>query len=525
MEYIHYFIVIPIILVIIILQINVFRETLSRIFSFKRIFPSNIMSYKVIQVQVETKEQPIETDLPIDEDDEEIWEREEYEGQEMGTRKTEISQIEIDGKSPTLSNIKDALNMYLEKNKGAVSDFSLMKDIVERYCGAEEEEIEVMQPIPLYMGLMGTMVGIIVGITLIAVQGGVDGENLNNVSSMMTCVAIAMVASFFGILFTTVISWRSKDAKTCIEANKNQFYSWLQTELLPVLSGNTATALSLLQSNLLKFNLTFQKNIQEFDTVLTSIKDVSTDQAEALKAINEIDIQQVAQVNIVVLKALQNSVSQIDRFNQYLLQVNDYIVAVNNLNANLSNHLNRTAAIERMGAFFERELSQFRSREEFIQQAVGEVDSTIEASFGQLITKMNKYVEEMQTLSKSELGAIKDAHAITMNSLVEELKKEQDDVAAKTNNLDELLKGIQTLAETKSSIDTLVSASKINNSKLDKIIKAIESVSNGVKSGSGVSPTHQKKTPLFNRILNLALPITALFAFILFLVDFIAKYF
>lgn len=49
-----------------------------------------------------------------------------------------------------------------------------MKDVVERYCDAEEEEINIQQPIPLYLGLMGTMVGIIVGIGFIAVSGGLS---------------------------------------------------------------------------------------------------------------------------------------------------------------------------------------------------------------------------------------------------------------------------------------------------------------------------------------------------------------
>ena len=299
MEYIHYLIVIPIILVIIILQTRVFRNALSKIDAFRGIFPSNKLSYAVKQITInESKES--NDDLPED-DNEEIWENNDS-GVEGYEREIDVSQIEIDSSNSTLGNIKDALNMYLQKNKGAVSDFSLMKDVVERYCGAEEEEISVMQPIPLYMGLMGTMIGIIVGISLIAVQGGVSGVNLDNVSSMMTCVAIAMVASFFGILFTTIISWKSKSAKTEIESNKNQFYSWLQTELLPVLSGNTVTALSLLQSNLMTFNRTFQGNIQEFDTVLSNVRQVSRDQAEALTAISRIDINRVAQANISVLQ-------------------------------------------------------------------------------------------------------------------------------------------------------------------------------------------------------------------------------
>ena len=101
-----------------------------------------------------------------------------------------------------------------------------MKDVVERYCDAEEEEITTQQPIPLYLGLMGTMVGIIVGIGAIAISGGLAGDSLmNHISELMTCVAIAMAASFTGVLCTTLIAWKSKDAVSKVQADKNRFYS------------------------------------------------------------------------------------------------------------------------------------------------------------------------------------------------------------------------------------------------------------------------------------------------------------
>ena len=114
-----------------------------------------------------------------------------------------VSQIKVTAKNPTLNEICNALNMYLQKNKGAASDFHLMKDVVERYCDAEEEEISVQQPIPLYLGLMGTMIGIIVGIGFIAMSGGLSSDSLmDNITSLMTCVAIAMAASLVGIFCT-----------------------------------------------------------------------------------------------------------------------------------------------------------------------------------------------------------------------------------------------------------------------------------------------------------------------------------
>lgn len=104
---------------------------------------------------------------------------------------------------PVLSQIIKSLNTYLVKNKGAVSDFMLVKDIVERNCDARQEEINVQIPMPLYLGLMGTVIGIIVGIGSIALGTGVNkgfSAFINNPSEsiglLMGGVAIAMFASF-----------------------------------------------------------------------------------------------------------------------------------------------------------------------------------------------------------------------------------------------------------------------------------------------------------------------------------------
>ncbi|QLH47786.1 MAG: hypothetical protein HWD58_20570 [Bacteroidota bacterium] len=50
-----------------------------------------------------------------------------------------------------------AVNVYLLRNKGAATDFNLIKDVVERNLDMEEEDISHTVTVPLYLGLMGTM--------------------------------------------------------------------------------------------------------------------------------------------------------------------------------------------------------------------------------------------------------------------------------------------------------------------------------------------------------------------------------
>lgn len=71
-----------------------------------------------------------------------------------------------------LDNILSSINNYLRRNKGAVADFNLIKDITDRNIDALEEEINTMLPVPLYIGLAGTMGGIIIGLLFMPKAGG-----------------------------------------------------------------------------------------------------------------------------------------------------------------------------------------------------------------------------------------------------------------------------------------------------------------------------------------------------------------
>ena len=137
-QIVHYIIVIPLILVIIYFQIKVFLQARNKIELFSSIFPSNKRAYSISKVNLVVNESKHEDEK--DEDSGEIWREDDYDNDDYHiTREIEVSQIDVPSSTPTLSNIKDALNMYLQKNRGAASDFALMKDVVERYCGAEEE--------------------------------------------------------------------------------------------------------------------------------------------------------------------------------------------------------------------------------------------------------------------------------------------------------------------------------------------------------------------------------------------------
>lgn len=519
----HYIIVICIILCIIGFQLYSFGDTIKKLKKYQSIFPKDTSSYSVNELCL------IEREANDDEYS--------YLDLKLKDKGIFVSQIQVKDPSTTLTEITNALNKYLQKNKGSASDFHLMKDVVERYCDSEEEEISTQQPIPLYLGLMGTMVGIIVGIAYVAISGGlVSAKIVDNISELMSCVAIAMFASFIGIYCTTRISWRSKNAFSAVETDKNNFYSWLQTELLPTLSGDTVNALYMLQQNLSTFNATFQTNITGLNRALEQVKDTSTEQVELISLIKGIDIKRVAEANITVLRELKDCTGELSTFNRYLHEVSNYLTAVNDLNGNINEHLNRTAAIERMGTFFEQEINQVKNREQYINEVVANVDNRLKQTFENLSESTVKGMTNLKNDSATQFDSVsqvihaqeqdfKETLRAQRDEFAQSLKKEQEafldylqnqkeSLSSKSDEISEIIKEIRSLADAKSGLLELIAVSKQQNACINELVQTLKDEYDNIDSGRSMHvPTYLKISIVamcFATIASTGLGVTAL---------------
>ncbi|MDE6272031.1 MAG: hypothetical protein K2M31_03385 [Muribaculaceae bacterium] len=384
--------------------------------------------------------------------------------------------------------IEYSINTYLQKNKGAVSDFNLIKDIVERNCDTLESEISSQTPLPLYLGLMGTVLGIIIGLVTIAISGGFS--NIQNViETLMADVAIAMAASFAGILFTTWTLWKSKECKVVVENNKNIFYTWIQTNLLPVLSQSAVSAITLLQQNLTHFNDSFTGTIERLEARLSNVGDVYESQIEILDKIEAIDVKKMAIANVKVLGALDRSMGSLERFSQYMSDVTDYITAVKDLNDKIDDHLERTHALETISEFYQTQMHEIELRQEGIRAAVVAVDDVMKSALATMQANGEESMKVMQESFSSQIESIQSIVALLTERLT-----------AQINQMPEIVKKLNTISEIPTKLDKLIHRIEKSNSQITKELsrnsKPIEGISNfeNYQNVSGYSSSKSENT-------------------------------
>lgn len=163
-----------------------------------------------------------------------------------------------------LNKIIAEINYYISKTKGT-TDFSVIQNKVERNLNMRYEQATAKLSFPTNIGLMGTFLGVFLGILMFV--AGFDGsEELRDISirNLLIGVLISMATSFFGLLFTTCNTGSLGEAQKEVEEAKNAFYDYVQTELMPSLDVSLVVAINKLHETVDKFEPAFENVIGNF---------------------------------------------------------------------------------------------------------------------------------------------------------------------------------------------------------------------------------------------------------------------
>ena len=366
--------------------------------------------------------------------------------------------IQLADSNPQMSEdfckILDTINGYLSNHHGVVNDFHLMKDIVDRKCDNMEEEISSLTPMPLYLGLIGTMFGILVGVGYLIVSKSIDSmlsidadKASIGITALLGGVALAMISSIVGILMTTIGAGKAKNARVRYIEQKNDFFDWLQIYLLPGLADNTTSAVLTLKQHLDIFNADFSNSIADLRSAFALMNQTFTQQESILDRIQQIDLKKVAGANLKILSQLESTTSTLNVFNKSIADTTDYIESVRSLTSKLDDYLQRTDLIVEMSRFFKEENEQLKSRKALllgvvdgykeeaearkaeISLAIGRIDLTLGKAIGELQENTQRRMDEFNAYVGSQDSKMRDlADSFSVSQMMQELRKATESI-------------------------------------------------------------------------------------------------
>ena len=121
-------------------------------------------------------------------------------------------------------------------------------------------------------------------------------------------------------------------------------------------------------------------------------------------------------------------------------------------------------------------------------------------------------METLKSQATADAEIFKETYKKQQKEFVEKLKEQQDAISQNASNMEEIFRSTQDLSEISVSIKSLADKSRENSNRLDQIVDMIE---------SGVYRTTSEK---WINILNIAIKIVAILAFVMFAYEFVIKY-
>lgn len=325
--------------------------------------------------------------------------------------------------------ISYTINTYLLRNSGMVPDLNLLKDIADRNCDAVEEQVGSTISIPLYLGLLGTLLGIIFGLFNISDLHFLESDLSRNamlditIPALLGGVKIAMIASFSGLLLTVLhFGFFYRRAKGTNVRTKHAFFTFLQVELLPLLHQNLNDTLYSMQANLFEFNREFSSNVGKLNGLMNKNYDALIAQEHVIEMLSKMDITEFATANVQTLSQLQTAIRNFGEFNQYVSSVNSAMQRTDAVIHRIDAMLGRTETLDLLG---QRAVTIFEMNQELMR--------FLKAHFNELESSRQLVSRGVVDVNEHLSGALDDLKSFTYDKVqsIRKIEIEQVDVMNK----------------------------------------------------------------------------------------------
>jgi DNA repair exonuclease SbcCD ATPase subunit len=204
---------------------------------------------------------------------------------------------------------------------------------------------------------------------------------------------------------------------------------------------------------------------------LGEVRDTTQGQAELLKIVRSLNIDEIAEANVVVYDKLKNCTDEIGALGEMLSASKDYVKSVTKLNDKLDKSDERIKTIEAIGKFFIEERSNFSvvnrylgQTEEALFESIKIFKENTEKQFSGLVEHTNEQRKRCENVIAEETEALK-TRMKELSMITEELKN---------------------LSAVKTTMGNLEKATKEQNAKIDALTKSIKELAS-IKTTGGTS--------------------------------------
>lgn len=336
-----------------------------------------------------------------------------YIAKENGENLTQL--VEVGMSNSDLNNLIKEINHYVLKTKGT-TDFAVIQNKVERKLNMRYDQSTVYLSFPTYIGLMGTFAGVFMGIyNFLGGFDGVEGITDTSIQELLNGVLVSMITSLVGLFLTTISNGALGSARKRIEEDKNEFFDFVQTELMPTLDVSLVSAITKLHETVDKFEPAFDGVIKRFQTTFDKCTRAFGDNFEknVVAVAGAVDLmgQNMSKINHNI--DLQNELISIMRSDHTIKGMERFIEASDHF-VGITQSLNKFEEARRMMLAATQETIQLQNdysgSMKVTQEMAKEINKILDriVNFENSINEVSSGLKQREILGNNVVNAIKD---------------------------------------------------------------------------------------------------------------------
>ncbi len=306
--------------------------------------------------------------------------------------------------------ILQKLNAYLARNYHVAIDFGIMKDIIERPIETWQKGIRQLIPVPILLGLLGTIISIVVGVfELSGSQSAADWD----INSFLGSIASAMIASATGVFLTVVANLYYRKAVQQTEERKNALFAFIQVQVLPKVDSGLTRVIEQMQHHLTKFNERFTENTLRLDGIFDRNEKLLKLANNTFSSSNLQQMINLAQETQNILKQSNQLAKKIETLDKFLSTLEK--VAYNNERAADALHaaLQRIDNIDKIARNLDLRLNESQALLEFLSKHFKQMEQyaqAVEQTNRQYVSNIKRVLQENQATQETFVNNLNASH-------------------------------------------------------------------------------------------------------------------
>ena len=308
--------------------------------------------------------------------------------------------------------IKESINNYLSNNRGTTVNYSIIKDIIEREIDSKESEVSQGIPIPLYLGLSATIIGIIFGLfampELAQNNGATSGvDDLVGIDALINGVKIAMVATLSGLVWTILLSTMvySKASKKILK-DKNSQLNYLQENLLPELFKAEDAGVIGLKSSIDNFSRLTKDIVDEIKEATQTSKSNIVSQQETLDRIEKLNVTKISKVNLELFDRLERNMESFHEFSEFIDQLSV-------ISKDLGKFSSKAGSIDKIADNIDQTLEESRDLTKFLTTHLQKMDEMGDVALYSFDLSEKRFKEAVDQLVESTAENINSVKTVS----------------------------------------------------------------------------------------------------------------